>query len=100
VMFANWSGFGPWMAAAILLGFGTALVYPTLLAAVADFSSPRWRGSAIGGYRFWRDAGYAVGGLAAGVLAQAFGVRSALAALGGLTAASAVATQVMLPGRR
>jgi MFS family permease len=97
VVFANGSGFGTWMAAAILLGFGTAMVYPALLAAVADYSAPRWRGSAIGGYRFWRDAGYAVGGLAAGLLAQAIGVRSAIAIVGVATGASGFVAGLLLP---
>jgi MFS family permease len=97
VLFAAATGFGPWVAAAVILGLGTALVYPTLLAAVADYSAPLWRGAAIGGYRFWRDAGYAAGGLAAGLLADAFGFRWAIAALGLVTAASGLVARVLLP---
>lgn len=66
-------GFGPWATGSVLLGIGTAMVYPTLLAAVSDVADPRWRASAIGVYRFWRDAGFAVGAIVAGVLADEFG---------------------------
>lgn len=55
-----------WLAAALILGLGTALVYPVLLAAVSDVAHPRWRGTALGVYRFWRDGGYALGGLVIG----------------------------------
>ena len=57
-----------------LLGLGTAMVYPTLLAAIADVADPAWRGSAIGVYRLWRDLGFAIGALVAGVLADALGM--------------------------
>ncbi len=80
--------FGPWFAALILLGAGTAMVYPTLLAAVADRAAPEWRGSAIGAYRFWRDMGYVVGALGAGALAHTAGTRIAIAATAAVTAAS------------
>src|SRR5690606_1078389 len=73
-----WRGFGPWIAAGIALGLGTALVYPTLLAAIGDVAHPTWRGSAIGVYRLWRDLGYAVGALLAGVLADLFGMSTAI----------------------
>lgn len=74
----------------MLLGIGTALVYPTLLAAVSDVAHPNWRASAVGVYRLWRDAGYAVGALAAGLLADAFGSSTAIAAIGVLTFLSGV----------
>ena len=80
----------PWMAAATLLGVGTALVYPTLLAAVSDVAHPDWRASALGVYRLWRDAGYAVGAIAAGLLADAFTVPFAISAIAVLTFASGV----------
>src|SRR5439155_9408704 len=67
-------GFWPWVGAAVLLGAGTAMVYPTLLAAVGDVAHPRWRASAVGVYRLWRDSGYAVGALLAGALADLFGM--------------------------
>ena len=56
---------------AVLLGLGTALVYPTLLAAVSDVAHPDWRATAVGVYRLWRDSGYAVGALIAGLVADA-----------------------------
>ena len=79
-----------WAVAAGLLGAGTALVYPTLLAAVGDVAHPAWRARAVGVYRLWRDAGFAVGALLAGALADAFGVRAAVWAVAALTAASGI----------
>lgn len=87
--------FWPWLLGAVLLGIGTALVYPTLLAAVGDVVHPSYRASAIGVYRLWRDSGYAVGGLLAGVLADLFGIPWAIGVIAGLTLLSgcvAVAT--------
>jgi MFS family permease len=81
-------GFWPWLTAAALLGAGTAMVYPTLLAAIGDVAHPRWRGSAVGVYRLWRDSGYAVGALVAGVLADLFGMAWAIAAVALLTCLS------------
>ncbi len=78
-------GFGPWAAAMTLLGLGTALVYPTLLAAISDVAHPDWRASAVGVYRLWRDGGYAVGALLAGVLADLLGVPWAIGAVAVLT---------------
>ncbi len=74
-----------WALAAVLLGLGTALVYPTLLAAVSDVAHPDWRASAVGVYRLWRDGGYAVGALLSGLLADALGIPAAIAAVGGVT---------------
>jgi len=82
--------FWSWMAGATLLGIGTALVYPTLLAAVSDVAHPAWRASAVGVYRLWRDAGYAVGAIAAGLLADAFTVPFAITAIAALTFTSGV----------
>jgi MFS family permease len=84
------SGFGIWLLAMALLGFGTALVYPTLLAAISDVAHPQWRASAVGVYRLWRDGGYAIGALLAGALADALGITWAIAAIAGLTFASGV----------
>src|SRR5205085_9785477 len=67
-------GLTAWLVTGIMLGIGTAMVYPTLLAAISDLAHPSWRARAVGIYRFWRDLGYAVGALAAGVLADAFGM--------------------------
>ena len=71
--------------AAVLLGIGTAMVYPTLLAAISDVAHPSWRASAVGVYRFWRDLGYAIGALLAGLTADAFGLGPAMAAVAALT---------------
>jgi MFS family permease len=90
-------GFGAWIATGALLGVGTAMVYPTLLAAIGDVAHPSWRGSAVGAYRLWRDSGYAVGALVAGVLADVFGMTIAIAAIGSLTAASGLLVVVRMP---
>jgi MFS family permease len=90
-------GFAPWIATGVLLGVGTAMVYPTLLAAIGDVAHPSWRGSAVGAYRLWRDSGYAVGALLAGVLADAFSMSVAITAIGLLTAASGVVVAVRMP---
>jgi MFS family permease len=84
-MLVFWQGFWPWMTSSALLGVGTALVYPTLLAAVSDLSDPAWRASSVGVYRLWRDSGYALGGLLSGVLADAFGAPTAIFSVAGLT---------------
>ena len=73
------------MVAAVLLGLGTAMVYPTLLAAVSDASYPAWRATAVGVYRLWRDLGYALGAILSGILADEFGVDSAILLVGTLT---------------
>ncbi len=82
------SGVRSWGAAAVLLGAGTAMVYPTLLAAVGDVAEPAWRASAVGVYRLWRDAGFAVGGLLGGLLADRFGLRTSIRVVAALTAIS------------
>jgi MFS family permease len=82
------SSFFPWMTGAVLLGVGTAMVYPTLLAAIGDVAHPSWRASAVGVYRLWRDAGYAFGALLSGIIADLLGVVWAIAAVGTLTFAS------------
>ena len=87
-LFASAGGFGPWALAAVVLGAGTALVYPTLLAAIGDVAHPSWRASAVGVYRLWRDSGYAVGALVAGLAADLVGLRGAVTVVATLTAAS------------
>lgn len=77
-------------AGAVLLGLGTAMVYPTLLAAIGDVAHPSWRASAVGVYRLWRDLGYAVGALLAGITADLFGLASAVWLVAGLTLLSGV----------
>lgn len=89
--------FDAWAAGAALLGLGTAMVYPTLLAAVADVAHPSWRGTAVGIYRLWRDGGYVVGAIAAGVLADLFGIPTAIGAIGALTLASGVVVVWRMP---
>ena len=89
-------GFGVWAVAMLLLGAGTALVYPTLLAAVSDVARPSWRGSAVGVYRLWRDGGYAVGAVLAGVLADLFSLGWAIGATGILTLASGLISALVM----
>jgi len=85
---ASATGFTSWAAAAMLMGAGTAMVYPTLLAVVGDVAHPIWRARAVGVYRLWRDAGYAAGALIAGVTADLIGVRAAIWLVAALTALS------------
>jgi MFS family permease len=82
--------FAPALAAAVLLGVGTALVYPTLIAAVSDAVQPRERARTVGVYRFWRDAGFVAGALLSGLVADAAGSAPAIVAVAGLTALSGV----------
>ena len=91
------TGFAPWLGAGVVLGVGTAMVYPTLLAAIGDVAHPSWRGSAVGVYRLWRDLGYAVGALAAGLVADAFGMGVAILAVAVVTAASGVLVGIWMP---
>ena len=91
------SGFAAWAAAAAVLGLGTAMVYPTLLASIGDVAHPRWRGSAVGVYRLWRDGGYAVGALVAGALADLFGMATAIGAVAALTFLSGVQVALRMP---
>jgi MFS family permease len=79
---------GPAVAAAVLLGAGTAMVYPTLIAAVSDAVTPTERAPAVGAYRFWRDSGFVLGALLAGIVADALGAGAAIAIVAALTAAS------------
>ena len=87
------TSFDRWLLGAVFLGLGTAMVYPTLLAAVADVAAPAWRGAAIGVYRLWRDLGFAAGAIVAGVLADRAGMPFAIGAIAGLTAASGLIVQ-------
>jgi MFS family permease len=98
------TGFPVWVTAMALLGLGTALVYPTLLAAISDLAHPDWRASAVGVYRLWRDGGYAIGALVAGAVADLLGVSWAIAGIAALTFASGVVVLTRmyetLPARR
>jgi MFS family permease len=75
---------------AVLLGIGTAMVYPTLLAAIGDVALPSWRASAVGVYRLWRDLGYAIGALVAGVSADTMGLSGAMWLVAGITLLSGI----------
>lgn len=94
---AVFRGFWPWAGALVLLGAGTAMVYPTLLASVSDAAHPSWRGSAVGVYRLWRDSGYAVGALLAGVVADRFGLAPAIGAVALLTLLSGLLVAIRMP---
>ncbi|MEU9010715.1 MFS transporter [Streptomyces sp. NPDC048479] len=88
--------FGAWAAAQVLLGIGTALVYPTLLAVIGDVAHPAWRARAVGVYRLWRDGGFAVGALLAGALADVYSLTTAIWAVAALTAASGLVVAVRM----
>jgi MFS family permease len=81
---------------AVLLGLGTAMVYPTLLAAIGDVARPDWRASAVGIYRLWRDFGYAAGALLAGTIADLFGVSAAVYAIAAVTFVSGVISAIRM----
>jgi len=97
------STFTGFVVAAVLLGVGTAMVYPTLLAAIGDVAHPSWRASAVGVYRLWRDLGYAIGALLAGLIADAFGLQAAMWFIAALTFASGTVSALRmtetLPGQ-
>jgi MFS family permease len=90
--------FGVWLTAAVLLGTGTAMVYPTLLAAIGDVAHPAWRARSVGIYRLWRDGGFAVGALVSGIIADAYGIPAAIAVVAALTAASGVIVALQMRG--
>jgi MFS family permease len=89
-------GFGGFATGAFVLGVGTAMVYPTLLAAIGDVASPAWRASSIGVYRLWRDLGYAIGALLAGFSADLLGLSGAMFLIAALTFVSGVVAAVRL----
>jgi MFS family permease len=89
-------GFAPWAAGAVLLGLGTAMVYPTLLAAIGDVAHPAWRASSVGVYRLWRDGGYAIGALLAGIVADVLGLTWAIGVVGVLTLISSVVVATVM----
>jgi MFS family permease len=92
--------FGWWLVASVLLGVGTAMVYPTLIASVSDASHPSWRARSLSVYRFWRDLGYAIGALSAGILTDFFGAPWAIDAVGALTFLSGAVAAVAMRERR
>ena len=90
------SGFGGFAVGSVLLGVGTAMVYPTLLAAIGDVAHPTWRASAVGIYRLWRDLGYAIGAVIAGVTADALGIHAAIWVVAALTFVSGLVVSVRM----
>jgi MFS family permease len=94
------TSFEYWMAGSVLLGIGTAMVYPSLIAAVSDASQPAWRARSLSVYRFWRDLGYAIGALSSGVIADLLGMSWAIAAVALLTFASGVVVATLMTNSR
>jgi MFS family permease len=94
LLVAGGGSFAPSLAAAALLGVGTAMVYPTLIAAVSDASQPRDRARVVGVYRFWRDSGFVIGALIAGIGADATSPKTAILIVAVLTAASGLLVAV------
>jgi len=95
-MIAFGAGFAIWAFGAIGLGLGTAMAYPTLLAAIGDVAHPAWRASAVGVYRLWRDAGFVAGALVAGLVADRFGMVAAIWVVAGITAVGAAIVAVRM----
>jgi MFS family permease len=93
------SRFEWWLLGSLLLGIGTAMVYPSLIAAVSDASHPTWRARSLSVYRFWRDLGYAIGALSAGIIADRFGLSWAIASIAALTFASGLVVAVAMRER-
>ena len=89
-------GFAGFAVGAVLLGLGTAMVYPTLLAAIGDVAHPSWRASSVGVYRFWRDLGYAIGAVVAGATADALGLAAAVWLVAAITFASGLVVMVRM----
>lgn len=92
--------FGWWFVGSLLLGIGTAMVYPALIAAVSDASHPSWRARSMSVYRFWRDMGYAIGALCAGIMTDLFGAPWAIAVIGALTFTSGAVVAVAMNEQR
>lgn len=99
-LIARGTTFSAWTAGAVALGAGTAMVYPTLLAAIGDVAGPSWRASAVGVYRLWRDSGFVVGALLAGALADRLGAAAAIGWVAALTALSGFVVAVRMPETR
>ena len=88
-----------WFVASVPLGLGTAMVYQTLIASVSDASHPAWRARSLSVYRFWRDLGYAIGALSAGIIADIFGMAWAIGAIAALTFLSGAVVAVLMRER-
>ncbi len=84
-LIAGSNSYVPWIIGLLMMGIGTAQVYPTLLAAIGDVANPLWRATAVGVYRFWRDAGYAIGALLSGLAADLFGLSTAIMLVAAIT---------------
>lgn len=95
-LIATVDSFGWWLAASALLGAGTAMVYPTLLAAIGDVAHPLWRARAVGVYRLWRDSGYAAGAIVGGIAADLWGLRAAVWAAAAITVVSGLVVAVRM----
>jgi MFS family permease len=93
---ASTTGFTAWALASAVLGLGTAMVYPVLIAVIGDVAHPRWRAVSVGSYRFWRDAGYVLGGLLGGAVADLAGLRSGVWALAALAAVSGLVVLIRM----
>lgn len=98
-LMASTRSFGWWLLASALLGLGTAMVYPTLIAAVADASHPSWRARSLSVYRFWRDLGYAIGALCAGAIADTLGLSSAIKIVAALSILSGAIVALLVRER-
>ncbi|KAB2857219.1 MAG: MFS transporter, partial [Anaerolineae bacterium] len=96
LLLALLTDYAGWLITAGVMGIGTGMVYPTLLAAVSDVANPLWRASALGVYRLWRDSGYAFGALFGGILADLFTLQTAVVAVGLLTLVSGLVTAILL----
>jgi MFS family permease len=93
------SHFEWWLVGSLFLGLGTAMVYPSLIAAVSDASHPSWRARSLSVYRFWRDLGYAIGALSAGIIADFFGMAWAIAIIGAVTFLSGTIVAAVMTDR-
>lgn len=99
IMTALTGQFEWWLLASVLLGVGTAMVYPSLIAAVSDASHPSWRARSLSVYRFWRDLGYAIGALSAGLIADRFGFGAAILTIGIVTFLSGAVVAIAMRER-
>ena len=88
--------FAEWLFAAVLLGAGTAMVYPALLAAIADVAHPSWRSRSVGIYRLWRDSGFVAGALLSGMVADAYGLPTAIGVIAVMTGGSGVVVAIRM----
>jgi len=93
---ASVDGFALWAIGAVVLGAGTAMVYPTLLATISDVAHPTWRARSVGIYRLWRDSGFVVGAVLAGVLADLISIEAAIYTVAALTALSGFVVMIRM----